>query len=589
MNKVPRDRDTLLESATRAVQSGDWEQAIEDCNKVLAADPSHQRACFLVAYARRHRGLEDDLAVADSVLEAGLKAAPDSLELLTERGYVASAGRRWDEAEGWFRLALSLKQPPDRTARTFLGLADVYLDTRRDDDAEELLEEAKQSHPEDPHVALRLGIAHLNNGHVDMALRQFERAQGEAETVGSARHWIGAAYLAGRRYAEAQKVFRQAIVDSPEDLQAISNLAWTLALEGKDRTLTEAEEQCRRVLNRDGHHVQALECLGIVFFQRGNLRLAESYLRRAAAADPTEPRLLTRLGFLYHYLDDTDAARCCFDQAIGVDSDFDLSYLGRGSVSYALGEYRSALRDFRRAETLRPASVHAAVGVGLGLARLGRLDEAESYLMRSLKRVDRYDAWRVRLALAQILSESGDAIEDLEVHEEALVHAGRALEQRHASKEVLLMAGIAAAKAGRLRRAKRHFSKAVKLDSSDLRTQRLLRKTTDLVHVQLSATAVSWTAQRLLLAMMLSQLVAVWYLFTTSRLNTTQFAILLPVMLGAVFVVFFLKRLTHLKLLGFEARMELPVEINPADALLRFTPGELQPLFNTFLGLPERG
>jgi len=150
------------------------------------------------------------------------------------------------------------------------------------------------------------------------------------------------------------------------------------------------------------------------------------------------------------------------------------------------------------------------------------------------------------------------------------------------------MAGIAAAKAKDFEKAERYLQEAVKLDSSDPRANRLLRRVQALTRRRQRSALLSLWVQVLLVGVLLAQVVAIWVLMVLGTLGQTQFAALLPVLLGLVLVVFLLPRLTQLKLPGFEAKMELPADVSPAEALLQLSPGELQPLFGTFLGLPER-
>lgn len=102
--------------------------------------------------------------------------------------------------------------------------------------------------PLSPQERLNLGVSYEHAGKLDLALREYQR--GEVGSMkGIARAYQGNIYLARNAYPQAIERYRAALEVDPDNLVALNNLAWTLAMEG--HSLDEAEALIQQALSLD--------------------------------------------------------------------------------------------------------------------------------------------------------------------------------------------------------------------------------------------------------------------------------------------------------------------------------------------------
>ena len=578
MISYPYSADDLVEQAREAAGREEWSIAQDLYEQALVQEPSHAEASYGKAYVLRRMG---EFKEARKVLDLALGDHPENAKLLAESGALSWGEGNVDEAESYFRRARAIT--PESKAAT-RGLADVFSATGREEQAESLLADLRRQYPDNPQIALQLAWARLRINQANGALSQFAHALSHKETAYSARLGIAAVHLLRRNFSGSKKSFREAIVERPEAAEAYCNLAWVYVLEQKD--LDEAERLCRQTLDIDPNYASALDCLGVVFFQQENPRQAELYFKKAIDLAPKDAGIRVRLGLLYSQINDPAEAQRCFDEAIELDPGNELAFYSRGGVLYQGGELISALRDFQRAIILKPQSGLGFSGSALTLAKLGRLSEACSLLHSGLARINSRDCWQLRLTLAQVLVQAGEELKDDDLFHDALAQAERAILECKDSKELFFIAGTAAAKAKDYAKAEAFFQKTVNLDSLDLRAKRSLRLVQTLTNRRTRSEVVSPSTKWVLVAFLTAQIVAFWLDFPRP-IGEVQFAALLPVFMGLILIVFFLPRLTELKLPGgFEAKIQVATEVNAAEVLIQLRPDQALPSLGGSLGLP---
>jgi len=91
-----------------------------------------------------------------------------------------------------------------------------------------------------------LGVAYEAQGDARLAAREYRRALRMDPRMARARVNLGNLSAQAGRWSEAEGLYRRALVDSPEDPDAMNNLAVALARQHK--RLDEAESLARRAL-----------------------------------------------------------------------------------------------------------------------------------------------------------------------------------------------------------------------------------------------------------------------------------------------------------------------------------------------------
>jgi protein O-GlcNAc transferase len=158
--------------------------------------------------------------------------------------------------------------------------------------------------------------------------------------------------------------------------------------------LGEAERLCAAELRRDAGNVDALQLLGLLHAQRGNLETARQHLDRALGLDPGRAEL----------------------------------HLLRGDVAGGLGLFEQAADGYRQALAIRPDMVEALINLSDLLLLQGRATDALPLLERALQ---------IRPGDVAALNNRANALQALRRHEEALECYDRVLQALPGNADVL--------------------------------------------------------------------------------------------------------------------------------------------------------
>ena len=167
--------------------------------------------------------------------------------------------------------------------------------------------------------------------------------------------------------------------------------------------LGQAETLYRRVLGREPDHPDALNLLGVILQDKGDLAGSIAALSRAVAADPEFPEAFANLARAQHAAGDPAAAKRHSQRAIALDPDLAEAHLHLARSSLALQDIAAALAAATRATTLSPHSADAHFLLGHALAK--RKDyraAADAYRTADRLAPDRYETL---LSLGTVLAE----------------------------------------------------------------------------------------------------------------------------------------------------------------------------------------
>jgi tetratricopeptide (TPR) repeat protein len=313
----------------------------------------------------------------------------------------------------------------------------------------------------------------------------------------------------------------------------------------------------------------------VLNYQRGRYAQAEHHLRKSTLLDSRRGSYVD-LGALYTQLGRLDEAETCLQKALERDwydcqAHIELGHLFlQRNVQEDSGEYRAAaVRHFRQARQIDPASGSASLGLALALSQPpGDLMEAESVLQEALRRRDSDQLrWQLLVAVARILVERGDATNTRQFYLDALAYTQEAISLASRESEPYFVAAVVRYKLAELagdlsskltqrRMAVRDLRRAVKFDPSNIEAQRSLRVVEEALRISRSSTvgsAIVMTIGAVILG-------ALWVaFFVSNRVTSLMLTTLTPVLVGLIIVGFLMPFIIRLKLPGVEADLSASI------------------------------
>lgn len=160
----------------------------------------------------------------------------------------------------------------------------------------------------DAEIHFDLGRVEAQQGQYAAAVRSFGTAVQLDSNYLQARHNLGAALAAMRRYREAEVVYRRALAQAPDDRGLHLNLAALYRATGR---YEQAMGHYRRVLATKADaavRAQAANALGLIEVRQGALARAVDYFAMALKAAPGNHLIAFNLGAAYHDLGQFDEA-----------------------------------------------------------------------------------------------------------------------------------------------------------------------------------------------------------------------------------------------------------------------------------------
>ncbi|MEM7707606.1 MAG: sulfotransferase [Pseudomonadota bacterium] len=265
-----------LQQAARALNDGQAAQAVETCQKLLAAHPGHPDCEHLLGVAlitagevasgsrlldelvsERPRDIEVRYNHASALLSQDLPAEalkrfeqvlaidPTHLAALNNRGSALLALGRMDEARSSYQALL--KRAPDH-ARAWFNLGNLELAEARLEAARDAYGEALRRQPAYEQALTAFGSVQLELGHAAAALPALTQATQLDRGNATAWRLQGQALAGLNRFDEALAAATRATELAPESAEAWNSLGSQLTALGR---LEESEEALRCALDLD--------------------------------------------------------------------------------------------------------------------------------------------------------------------------------------------------------------------------------------------------------------------------------------------------------------------------------------------------
>ena len=216
--------------------------------------------------------------------------------------------------------------------------------------------------------------------------------------------------------------------------------------------LNRAEQILRLVLQREPKNARAHHLLGLAYFQRGEVTLAEAELRTAAASAAVPASIFYDYGVVLISQNKFQEAAQQLERAVKLDPKDALALLFLGRAYHELNYSRKANQLFQRAVQVDPNVRDGYYHLGFSFKSLGDRTNAEKYLRMELERQP--DHALARYEIAEIEYEKGN-------YDAALEAVTRSVQNPSVRAKSLYLRGKIFLRQQRIEDARQSFLKAV--------------------------------------------------------------------------------------------------------------------------------
>ena len=310
----------------------------------------------------------------------------------------------------------------------YLFLARLLQGLHRDNDAVNVLEQARSAVPESAEMREGLGTYELGLNRLPEAINEFRRALVLDEALPAARFGLGQAlrrsgdfdgalaafeelarldpghpgmalergllFEARGESDRAVEYYTQALAEDPENPELLLRLGAAQVGAGD---IDAAEESLTRVQTMLPASAEAEHFVGRIAFARHNYAEAVSHFERAISLDASRGEFFVYAAWAALETNDIGDARSHAEAAIARDPSLGDAYWIRGAVRRRSGQARDAVVDLNRALTLRPTRYEALFELALCYDELRQLPQAIDALNRAVTAVDTNGEWWYRL------------------------------------------------------------------------------------------------------------------------------------------------------------------------------------------------
>ena len=322
-----------MNRAHQLAQSGDLAGAAQLCRAIVAREPSHFYALFML-------------------------------------GTIEGQFRQFDQAAE--HLGRAVRIDP-RSPEAFTSYGNVLLEQKHHDDAIEALNKAIRLQPGNLNALIYRGLALAESGRNEAALKDFDRALQVSPQSIFALHNRANALIALNRPKDARISIETLLKLAPGYVPALSNYAIFLTSEKKHK---EALAVLDRALGIEADNPELLNARGNVLLALKRYEEALANYDRAVLLKPDAAGFQISRGNLFAELGHHDEALAAYEKSIALNPGGPEGHLNRANMLMEQNRLEEALEACERSIALRPDYAPALVLKGNILLHSGRPEDA---------------------------------------------------------------------------------------------------------------------------------------------------------------------------------------------------------------------
>jgi tetratricopeptide (TPR) repeat protein len=317
----PRYLQPLAELYERTSQ---WEKAAAAYGRALERNPGDADLKSRYTIALLNSPAIEDASKARKVLEEQVAARPTDQQALYLLSQAQTRQRDFTAAEETSRRIL--KDDPENLLGLY-ALAQVFEAQEQPRKVIDTLAPAVASWSSRADTEPRSDVArlYLHLGFAYQQLKEYDRA---IATLEQGRRYardamvlfqLGSVFEQQKKYADAERTFREALQRDPLHAPTLNYLGYMLADRGEK--LDDAVTLIKRALEIDPENASYLDSLGWAYFKMNRLDLAEEPLRRASTELQTNSVVQDHWGDLLFKLGRYHEAIAAWERALAGDGD----------------------------------------------------------------------------------------------------------------------------------------------------------------------------------------------------------------------------------------------------------------------------
>lgn len=295
---------TLAEARTNLgniyLQKGQVEQALREYRQALNILPNDPKTLNNLGNAYLQRN--ELQSAAQSYLKA-LDLDPTMTDAHRNLAHVYRRQGRTEKAFEHLRIAVELA-PQD--AENYLALGRLYLEQKNLPAAQETLSKALFYNPSLTAARIELGNVYLEMKRTDWAIEEFSAALQNNDVL-SVYAWFGlaSAYHQEKQYEEAENAYRQVLARDPQNTAALQNLGNVLMDTGQIDEAVSVYQQAVQISPNSGLYSN----LAVAFLRQKDYKKALTNYQQAVRLEPNSAAAHHGLAVCYYYLNDKPACR----------------------------------------------------------------------------------------------------------------------------------------------------------------------------------------------------------------------------------------------------------------------------------------
>jgi tetratricopeptide (TPR) repeat protein len=555
----PADPESARAVLTVAEAEFDDTAKLAAADAVLALVPDDISATVSKVSALGSLGRERE--ARELLNEASAKHAGEP-RILSARGWLDLAERRWDDAERAFAAMADHAGFEDLalTSRTFL-----MTTRRRFGEARQIVHELRRQSSEVGLVDMNAAVLGIRSGNLADAEIEIRKLPSDFGPLSATALTMRGVLSAARdENHEARATLERLTRLYPAYVAARGALAVTMLRTGDESMLDEVERLSWTILETHPQNSTALLCIGLVAERRGRIDEAIDFLRMSQERDPSAGAA-TILGALYSRTGRLDEAEAALAVAIEAEVDPSQGHVELGNVLMKRDRPGEALDHFRQAMAANRLNEFAPRATAIALWHRGDRNGAERTLRDAIERLPVTKRWRLYLGLSALLVERGDETKSAERYEEALRAAERARQLCNGDADPHVQTGIVYFKLRHFVRAQRAFARALDRNPECVEAQVNLHVARAALVRQGRRGAVVGGAVLGTLAVLLLGIVWIAYL-TRDDFPEEALLTLTPLLLGFLVVAASLPHIIQFRVGALEAELSQVIQTSaPAD------------------------